>query len=568
MALTTPTFPRRPGPGAKSRRGFRSPLPLPVEPTGIEIIAAVKLARAERDRRFEWDARLETSAIAVVAYLWRLARGQRWALNGASARYGCSLAQLLSGLAPIMGWSPAPRGEGPERERWLNAHRKTLQRWLDWLHDAGLVTHTPQQDEEDVWWRTIIELHGAPAGDPEVLQEVAQRRLRWPARERRREHRGRGRPAGRRARNLTAVLRRARLSQAERRARGAARRRAERVYAERAAVRAAVCQSLEDAAKDTSDASLRGSTTSRTALNANSETETPNRGLTRAGFTKIPAVLSSQTSTTGTEKSPAVSGDELRWAIYREVLGARYSLSDDDWRPRLAASQRRVEEVSTWPEARACPRWRLIEAWTVAAHGPYMAAAGGFRLALWREGAEHHGARLDRALVRYACCVDARPPQFPAGAIAALAHFWAQHTPRQDGAEHGMAYDVQRFNELTKQMSAYSHVRARGYVARSRARAERRKTAAALAEQVNLRLPFRISDSARVRVAAQLLDNDHPAHQAAGRRLYRDAQRQERLLARDQRLAEGHHPGLSDARYVAACRYAERWGLPTPAAGA
>jgi hypothetical protein len=26
-------------------------------------------------------------------------------------------------------------------------------------------------------------------------------------------------------------------------------------------------------------------------------------------------------------------------------------------------------------------RWRLIEAWTVAAHGPYMALAGGFRLA-------------------------------------------------------------------------------------------------------------------------------------------------------------------------------------------
>ena len=31
------------------------------------------------------------------------------------------------------------------------------------------------------------------------------------------------------------------------------------------------------------------------------------------------------------------------------------------------------------------------------------------------------------------------------------------HTPRQDGPEHGMAYDVQRFNELTKQMSAYAH---------------------------------------------------------------------------------------------------------------
>jgi hypothetical protein len=44
---------------------------------------------------------------------------------------------------------------------------------------------------------------------------------------------------------------------------------------------------------------------------------------------------------------------------------------------------RRLEQLLVWAESSPLPRWRLIEAWTVAAHGPYMAVAGGFRLAFW-----------------------------------------------------------------------------------------------------------------------------------------------------------------------------------------
>ena len=215
------------------------------------------------------------------------------------------------------------------------------------------------------------------------------------------------------------------------------------------------------------------------------------------------------------------------------------------------------------------PRWRLIEAWTVAAHGPYMAVAGGFRLAFWSEEAEHHGPRLERALARYARYVDARPVGFPAGAIAAFARFLADHTPRQDGPEHGMAYDVQRFNELTKQMSAYAHYARDGHLQLAAARARRRDRARQLAEHVNSQLQLRFRAvgaglAGRLRLASELLDSDYPAHRAAGRKLYGQAKRTERLAERDERLRAGQHPGEADGRYRAACSYAERWGLEMP----
>ena len=169
--------------------------------------------------RLQWDARVETSVIAVLSYLWRRGRGEKWAGCHGSARYGCSLAQLVIGLAPIMGWKGIPdRGDEQAVARFVKRHRKSVQRWLDWLQLAGLVSHTPQQDEEGFWWRTIIQLHAAPQLPAELLQEAVDRRAGWPARERRRNARGR-------LRNLTAILRRARLTKAQRRSRGIARRR-------------------------------------------------------------------------------------------------------------------------------------------------------------------------------------------------------------------------------------------------------------------------------------------------------------------------------------------------------
>ena len=182
------------------------------------------------------------------------------------------------------------------------------------------------------------------------------------------------------------------------------------------------------------------------------------------------------------------------------------------------------------------------------------------------EEAEHHGPQLERALARY---VDTRPVGFPAGAIAAFARFLADHTPRQDGPEHRMAYDVQRFNELTKQMSAYGHYPRDGHLQLAAARARRRDRARQLAEHVNSQLQLRFRAAAaglagRLRLASELLDSDYTAHRAAGRKLYGQAKRTERLAERDERLRAGQHPGEADGRYRAACSHAERWGLEMP----
>jgi hypothetical protein len=561
VSLTTLRNERR-GPRAATRRAFRHPASLPHEPLGVEVLAAVKHARVQRGRVFEWDARLEASAIAVLAYLWRRGRGEKWAGCNGSARYGCSLAQLVIGLAPIMGWRGIPdRSNEQAVARFVKRHRKSVQRWLDWLELAGLVSHIPQQDEEGFWWRTIIELHPVPQLSAELLQEAVERRAGWTARERRRDARGR-------SRNLTAILRRARLSRAQRRSRGIARRRELASHAERQRVRAEVAESLELAAKTHMTHPFGASTTSRTSLAEISQDGTPNRRLTGARAPTPMTASTPQTSTTSSKEKGAQRGEELRWAVYNEIKAQRFERTDYEWAPFLRSPTRRLEQLLTWPETAPVPRWWLIEAWTVAAHGPYMAVAGGFRLAFWSEQAQHHGLRLERALARYARYADARPAGFPAGAVAAFAQFLARHTPRQDGPPlHGMAYDVQRFNELTKQMSAYAHYTRDRHLQLAAARAQRRERARQLVEQLNRRLRFRTSDedpAGRLRVASELLDSPHPAHQAAGRKLYADAELTERLAKRDERLRAGRHPGNADGRYRAACTYAQRWGLQTP----
>ena len=146
-----------------------------------------------------------------------------------------------------------------------------------------------------------------------------------------------------------------------------------------------------------------------------------------------------------------------------------------------------------WPEGTAAPRWRLIEAWTVAAHGPVHGRRGRVPAGVLVRGPP---SITGRGLTGRWPATPGTPTRgrlgFPAAAIAAFAHFLARHTPRQDGPEHGMAYDVQRFNELTKQMSAYAHVTRAEHAARAAARARRRAELRALAEQTNLRLRFRV----------------------------------------------------------------------------
>ena len=114
-------------------------------------------------------------------------------------------------------------------------------------------------------------------------------------------------------------------------------------------------------------------------------------------------------------------------------------------------------------------------------------------------------------------------------------------------------------------MSAYAHCTRAEHLERTAARARRRRQLDELAAHVNARLGFRTRDSGpRLRRASDLLESDHPAHQALGRALYARARREERLRDRDERLLAGEHPGSADGRYLAACAYAEAWGLPVP----
>ena len=154
------------------------------------------------------------------------------------------------------------------------------------------------------------------------------------------------------------------------------------------------------------------STTSRSSLEDVSQDETLHRGITRA-----PELISALATDTHVKlRAPRDAARRGRRTLgclprsgLRRGLSAPTMTGSRSCKPRLGESG-----TARWDDEVACPRWRMIEAWTIAAHGPHMAAAGGFRLAFWREEADRHGPRLERALARYGRYAEARPPGFPA----------------------------------------------------------------------------------------------------------------------------------------------------------
>ena len=87
-----------------------------------------------------------------------------------------------------------------------------------------------------------------------------------------------------------------------------------------------------------------------------------------------------------------------------------------------------------------------------------------------------------------------------------------------------MAYDVQRFNELTKQMRAYAHYTRAEHLELAARRAARRPGSRA-GRALNQRLRFRLASGAggAVATARRLLESEHPNHQAAGRTVRSEA---------------------------------------------
>ena len=70
-------------------------------------------------------------------------------------------------------------------------------------------------------------------------------------------------------------------------------------------------------------------------------------------------------------------GEEVRWAVYNEVMAARFDRAEESWPAFTARRPSAGRQLLDWDDGRPCPRWRLIEAWTVAAHGARMAPRAG-----------------------------------------------------------------------------------------------------------------------------------------------------------------------------------------------
>lgn len=173
--------PRGKRPGADRRWHPIPRVRVPAEPGRAVTIAAIQAARERRDISQRWHDGLETRAYALKRVLWRFRDGDQ-----ASGQYACSLEQLTVAIAPVVGWGPVPAANSADRARWFRAHRKSVQRWLDLLTDAGLVHVSGVRDAEGYWWRTIVTLlpHGGPQLEADRLTATRARVRGFPRRER------------------------------------------------------------------------------------------------------------------------------------------------------------------------------------------------------------------------------------------------------------------------------------------------------------------------------------------------------------------------------------------------
>ena len=442
------------------------------------VNALLGRARQARGCSTPGDDRLETRAYAVKRYVFRLGHAQR------SGRFATSIGQLVAGLAPVMGWGQVPRDRA-ERARFVRAHRRSVQRWLDDLQAAGLVAHEPEQDSDGLWWRTQIVLLAAPAATRLEL-EVATRRARgWRSRERARRRRGRVAPGlgGIRARSSAPSReRRARIAR-ERNIGLRERRRRAAVEAQiaDATARRSGCRDLThpfgapptSALSPVSPERPRRSETSGTegpiagwparavSENATVAAETGARGRAPISFAlEAPAAL-----TASTEEGELVSREPFDALVARRVAARAQALAarNELLVPQVTA---RLVEVTGWPRGRRCSLGRLREAWTARRYGLAIVVDSGAAAA----GPVRPGdvALAARAIELYEAFAAQRPPGWPdngPGALCALASM--------RGADR-FAGDLARLLGLAKAMRAAALEHDPARLARARARAAAR----------------------------------------------------------------------------------------------
>jgi hypothetical protein len=421
------------------------------------VCALLGRARRARGCVTPGDDRLEMRAYAVKRYLFRLGHAAR------SGRYACSVEQLVVGLAPVMGWGEVPRGHS-ERARFVLAHRKSVQRWLDDLQAGGVAAHEPERDARGWWWRTQIVLRAAPAPTAEELR-VAQYRARgWRARER-------GRARRRRSACALATIR-SRASEPQRntrrrlaRARAGAAHEARR----RVSVEAQILAGrglAEDRgllthpfgapptsahAQESSKRQEKGHTphswAPAAARSAQTLEGTPSFV---AGTGAQPRAASDQalmaTPADRQERNEEIapmSAGELDALVLRRVARRERQVAERK-ALRLEHVVRRSQEVICWPQGRGCPFGRLTEAWIAHRYGSETAAETGAAAA----GPRRRGlaGRAARAVALYEAFAEQRPPGWPEAGPAALCALAGQ------GRAAVLAGDVARLLALAKGM--------------------------------------------------------------------------------------------------------------------
>lgn len=167
-----------------------------VEPSRVEISAAVQRVRLAAGRTSAGDDELYAHLVALVHVLYAKAHTEGG--KEGSARFATTYEQIMSALAQKFGiWGPAPAKDTPEREAWVADHRPRLYDWLEILRQAELLSHDSRgvKDNARVWWRTEITVLGVPTSlTREELDAAAAYAAAFPDRERDRRRRGRLRP--------------------------------------------------------------------------------------------------------------------------------------------------------------------------------------------------------------------------------------------------------------------------------------------------------------------------------------------------------------------------------------
>jgi hypothetical protein len=375
--------------------------------------------------------------------------------------------------------------------RFVRAHRKSVQRWLDDLQAAGVVAHEPERDARGWWWRTQIVLLGAPAPTADELR-VAQRRAHgWRARERARRRRGR------RVCALATIRSRASAPQrATRRRLARVRAGAAREARRRALVEAQILAGREFAegcgllthpfgAPPTSADVQEPAARSERALTPQNWAPASTRSLqtlnmvptpvaetgahTRAAGVPALAVAQAGSEECSEEIGRLPSG-EFDALVLRRV-GERERQLAERAALRREHVLRRVQEVICWPGGRSCPVGRLTEAWVTHRYGVDAAAESGAAAAgppsptLAREAA--------RAIALYEAFADRRPPGWPRTGPAALCALAGQRRAAV------LAGDVARLLGLAKGMRAAALLSDTARLIRGAARARHRQPAAA-----------------------------------------------------------------------------------------